>query len=54
LQITLKIFTKSSSLLPFTGAHIAGHAGKTFSEKTGKLLPRITGFDPAKVRMSHA
>ena len=33
------------------GAHIAGHAGKTFQEKTGKLLPRITGFDPAQVNL---
>lgn len=34
----------------FSGAHIAGSAGKAFQESTsGKLLPRITGFDPAKV-----
>jgi pimeloyl-ACP methyl ester carboxylesterase len=31
------------------GAHIAGQAGRTFEEESGKLLPRITGFDPAKV-----
>ncbi|KAG5683706.1 hypothetical protein PVAND_012972 [Polypedilum vanderplanki] len=30
------------------GAHIAGSAGKTFQRETDKLLPRITGFDPAK------
>lgn len=29
------------------GAHIVGAAGKTFYEKTGRLLPRITGLDPA-------
>lgn len=34
----------------FLGAHIAGSAGKSFQESTsGKILPRITGFDPAKV-----
>lgn len=33
------------------GAHIAGSAGKAFQEKTNKLLPRITGFDPAKVKI---
>ncbi|CRL01824.1 CLUMA_CG015039, isoform A [Clunio marinus] len=32
------------------GAHIAGTAGKTFQEITNKQLPRITAFDPAKVR----
>jgi hypothetical protein len=31
------------------GSHIAGQAGRTFEDETGKLLPRITGFDPAKV-----
>jgi pimeloyl-ACP methyl ester carboxylesterase len=31
------------------GAHIAGAAGRTFEEITGRLLPRITGLDPAKV-----
>lgn len=30
------------------GAHIAGAAGRQFQEETGKSLPRITGFDPAK------
>jgi hypothetical protein len=29
------------------GAHIVGSAGRHFQEKTGKLLPRITGLDPA-------
>jgi len=29
------------------GAHIVGSAGRTLSYKTGKLLPRITGLDPA-------
>jgi lipoprotein lipase len=32
------------------GAHIVGAAGRQFQEETGKILPRITGFDPAKVR----
>lgn len=31
------------------GAHIVGAAGRTFQiETNGKMLPRITGFDPAK------
>ncbi len=30
------------------GAHIASAAGRTFQMETGQLLPRITGFDPAK------
>lgn len=35
------------------GSHIAGSAGRRFQVKTnGKLLPRITGFDPAKVYTS--
>ncbi|XP_045761782.1 lipase member I-like [Maniola jurtina] len=29
------------------GAHIAGFAGKTFREQTGKCLGRISGLDPA-------
>lgn len=29
------------------GAHIVGSAGRTFNYKTEKLLPRITGLDPA-------
>lgn len=29
------------------GAHIVGYAGKEFYEKTGKLIPRITGLDPS-------
>lgn len=33
----------------FFRAHIVGSAGKTFQIETDKLLPRITGFDPAKV-----
>ena len=31
------------------GSHIAGSAGRRFQFKTGELLSRITGFDPAKV-----
>ncbi|XP_017484585.1 PREDICTED: vitellogenin-1-like [Rhagoletis zephyria] len=30
------------------GSHIVGAAGRYFSYKTGKILPRITGLDPAK------
>lgn len=30
-------------------AHIVSAAGKTFQQETDKSLPRITGFDPAKV-----
>ncbi|XP_011185137.1 vitellogenin-3 [Zeugodacus cucurbitae] len=30
------------------GAHIVGAAGRYFNYKTGKLVPRITGLDPAK------
>ncbi|XP_070141282.1 phospholipase A1 1 isoform X5 [Drosophila kikkawai] len=30
------------------GAHIMGTAGRTFKRLTGKLIPRITGLDPAK------
>ncbi|EDV52496.1 vitellogenin-1 isoform X2 [Drosophila erecta] len=30
------------------GAHIMGTAGRTFTKLTGKLIPRITGLDPAK------
>ncbi|XP_039488100.1 vitellogenin-1 isoform X2 [Drosophila santomea] len=30
------------------GAHIMGTAGRTFKKLTGKLIPRITGLDPAK------
>ena len=30
------------------GSHISGAAGKTFKKLTGKLLPHITGLDPAK------
>ncbi|XP_004535359.1 vitellogenin-1 [Ceratitis capitata] len=30
------------------GAHIVGAAGRYFSYRTGKLIPRITGLDPAK------
>lgn len=33
------------------GAHIVGSAGRQFQEETGKSLPRITGFDPAKVNL---
>lgn len=34
------------------GSHIAGAAGRRFQVKTnGKMLPRITGFDPAKVNI---
>lgn len=29
------------------GAHIAGSAGRNLNYKTNKLLPRITGLDPA-------
>ncbi|XP_063706112.1 vitellogenin-3-like [Culicoides brevitarsis] len=29
------------------GAHISGAAGQSFQNKAGKLLPRITGLDPA-------
>ncbi|XP_055296584.1 vitellogenin-1-like [Sitodiplosis mosellana] len=29
------------------GAHIAGSAGRNLYKKTGKLVPRITGLDPA-------
>ncbi|XP_055296585.1 uncharacterized protein LOC129565592 [Sitodiplosis mosellana] len=29
------------------GAHISGSAGRNLFEKTGKLIPRITGLDPA-------
>lgn len=29
------------------GAHIAGSAGRNLQYKTNKLLPRITGLDPA-------
>lgn len=32
------------------GAHIVGAAGRQFQDETGQFLPRITGFDPAKVR----
>ncbi|XP_054729129.1 vitellogenin-3-like [Anastrepha obliqua] len=30
------------------GAHIVGAAGRYYSYNTGKLVPRITGLDPAK------
>ncbi|XP_055370737.1 phospholipase A1 2-like [Condylostylus longicornis] len=30
------------------GANIAGYTGKFFQNMTGRLLPRITGLDPAK------
>ncbi|KAH8379975.1 hypothetical protein KR009_008299 [Drosophila setifemur] len=30
------------------GAHIMGTAGRTFKRLTGKVIPRITGLDPAK------
>ncbi|XP_011185242.1 vitellogenin-1 [Zeugodacus cucurbitae] len=30
------------------GAHIVGTAGRYYKRKTGKLVPRITGLDPAK------
>ncbi|XP_033242726.1 vitellogenin-1 [Drosophila miranda] len=30
------------------GAHIMGTAGRTFKRLTGRLVPRITGLDPAK------
>lgn len=30
------------------GAHISSAAGRTFQMETNQLLPRITGFDPAK------
>lgn len=30
------------------GAHIVGAAGRNFTYQTDKLLPRITGLDPAK------
>lgn len=30
------------------GAHIVGAAGRYFYYKTGKVIPRITGLDPAK------
>lgn len=30
------------------GAHIVGAAGREFQEETDQILPRITGFDPAK------
>lgn len=36
-------------IYPHDSAHIVGSAGKTFQQLTRKLLPRITGFDPAKV-----
>lgn len=29
------------------GAHIVGAAGRNFNYKTDKLVPRITGLDPA-------
>lgn len=29
------------------GAHIVGAAGRYFAEFTSKLIPRITGLDPA-------
>lgn len=29
------------------GAHISGAAGQSFQNTAGKLLPRITGLDPA-------
>ena len=29
------------------GAHIAGFAGKTFTEGTGLLIQKISGLDPA-------
>lgn len=29
------------------GAHISGAAGQSFQNHAGKLLPRITGLDPA-------
>lgn len=37
------IFHEGHSL----GAHIGGSAGRNFYYKTSKLLPRITGLDPA-------
>uniref|UniRef100_A0A1L8EB18 Putative vitellogenin-1-like protein n=1 Tax=Haematobia irritans TaxID=7368 RepID=A0A1L8EB18_HAEIR len=30
------------------GSHIMGAAARFFHEKTGKLIPRVTGLDPAK------
>uniref|UniRef100_A0A1I8NR26 Lipase domain-containing protein n=1 Tax=Stomoxys calcitrans TaxID=35570 RepID=A0A1I8NR26_STOCA len=30
------------------GAHIMGAAARFFHEKTGKMIPRVTGLDPAK------
>ena len=30
------------------GSHISGAAGKSYKKVTGKLLPHITGLDPAK------
>lgn len=30
------------------GAHIAGKAGQVVTERSGKVLPRITGLDPAR------
>ncbi|XP_017840383.2 LOW QUALITY PROTEIN: vitellogenin-1 [Drosophila busckii] len=35
------------------GAHIMGNAGRTFKRLTGKLVPRITGLDPAKPCFRH-
>lgn len=30
------------------GAHICGYAGRQYTHLTDKLLPRITGLDPAR------
>lgn len=47
----IKMMIKWRLFLKFTGhslgAHIVGSAGRNLYYKTGKLVPRITGLDPA-------
>lgn len=47
MHFDLILFVCTCHLGHSLGAHIVGSAGQYIRRKTGRMLPRITGLDPA-------